>query len=47
MKKKESVLQIASTAPIAIQIGQKLSEASKLMRVNQIQHVPAIDLPDL
>ena len=43
MKKKESVLQIASTALITIQIGQKLSEARKLMQVNQIHHVPVVD----
>ncbi len=42
MKKKESVSQIASTALIAIQLGQKLSEARKLMQVNQIHHVPVL-----
>ena len=42
MKKKESVSQIASTALITIQIGQKLSEARKLMQVNQIHHVPVL-----
>ena len=42
MKKKESVSQIASTALITIQIGQKLSEARKLMQVNQIHHVPVV-----
>ncbi len=42
MKKKESVSQIASTALIAIQLGQKLSEARKLMQVNQIHHVPVV-----
>ena len=43
MKKKESVSQIASTALIVIQIGQKLSEARKLMQVNQIHHVPVVN----
>jgi CBS domain-containing protein len=42
MKKKESVSQIASTALITIQVGQKLSEARKLMQVNQIHHVPVV-----
>ncbi len=42
MKKKESVSQIASTALITIQLGQKLSEARKLMQVNQIHHVPVL-----
>ena len=42
MKKKESVSQIASTGLITIQIGQKLSEARKLMQVNQIHHVPVV-----
>ncbi len=42
MKKKESVSQIASTALITIQLGQKLSEARKLMQVNQIHHVPVV-----
>ena len=43
MKKKESVSQIASTALITIQVGQKLSEARKLMQVNQIHHVPVVN----
>lgn len=43
MKKKESVYQIASTALITIQVGQKLSEARKLMQVNQIHHVPVVN----
>ncbi len=43
MKKKESVSQIASTALITIQMGQKLSEARKLMQVNQIHHVPVVN----
>ena len=42
MKKKESVSQIASTALITIQLGQKLSKARKLMQVNQIHHVPVL-----
>ncbi|MDJ0903815.1 MAG: CBS domain-containing protein [Xenococcus sp. MO_188.B8] len=42
MKKKESVSQIASTGLITIQLGQKLSEARKLMQVNQIHHVPVL-----
>ena len=42
MKKKESISQIASTALITIHIGQKLSEARKLMQVNQIHHVPVV-----
>ena len=42
MKKKESVSQIASTALITIQLGQKLSEVRKLMQVNQIHHVPVL-----
>ena len=43
MKKKEYVDQIASTAVLTIQIGQKLSEVRKLMQVNQIHHVPVLD----
>ncbi len=43
MKKKESVSQIASTALITIQMGQKLSDARKLMQVNQIHHVPVVN----
>ena len=43
MKKKESVSQIASTALLTIQVGQKLSEARKLMQVNQIHHVPVVN----
>ena len=43
MKKKAYIDQIASTAVLTIQIGQKLSEVRKLMQVNQIHHVPVLD----
>ncbi len=43
MKKKAYIDEIASTAVLTIQIGQKLSEVRKLMQVNQIHHVPVLD----
>ena len=43
MKKNVSVTRIASSAVITVQVGQKTSEARKLMQVNQIHHVPVVD----
>ena len=43
MKKNVSVIRIASTAVMTVQVGQKPSEARKLMQVNQIHHVPVVD----
>ena len=43
MKKNVSVIRIASTAVITVQVGQKPSEVRKLMQVNQVHHVPVVD----